>query len=126
MKYTIKQVSEKTHLSPHTIRYYEKEGLLPFVHRAENGNREFSTTDLEWLGLVHCLKNTGMPLKQIKQYIDWYIEGPTTFDSRKNMLIEHRLSVLKQFQELEKNLIKIDAKIAYYDNSDVIHPELTN
>ena len=124
MKYTIKQVSEKTHLSAHTIRYYEKEGLLPFVHRAENGNREFSATDLEWLSLVDCLKNTGMPLKQIKQYIDWYLEGPTTFDSRKKLLIEHRLTVLRQFQALEKNLNKIDAKIAYYDHADIIHPEL--
>ncbi|MEG2984508.1 MAG: MerR family transcriptional regulator [Peptostreptococcaceae bacterium] len=124
MKYTVKEVSMKTNLSSHTIRYYEKEGLLPFVKRDKSGNREFSDQDLEWISLIDCLKNTGMPLKNIKQYINWYIEGISTFDMRRDLLIQHRLNVLSQLEELKHNLDKIDKKITYYDNTNEIHPEL--
>ncbi|MGL4847616.1 MAG: MerR family transcriptional regulator [Clostridium sp.] len=122
--YTIKRVSEMTNISPYTIRYYDKEGLLPFITRTENGIRKFSDTDLEWLKLITCLKNTGMHIKDIKQYIDWYIIGMDTFDDRKNLLLEHRKTVLKQMEELQFNLDKINYKIEYYNIEKSIHPEL--
>lgn len=122
--HTIKKVSEITNISPYTIRYYDKEGLLPFVSRTESGIRKFSDTDLEWLKLITCLKNTGMHIKDIKQYIDWYIIGMDTFDNRKNLLLEHRKTVLKQMEELQFNLDKINKKIEYYNIEKSIHPEL--
>ncbi|MGL5650067.1 MAG: MerR family transcriptional regulator [Clostridium sp.] len=122
--YTIKQVSEITNISPYTIRYYDKEGLLPFISRSESGIRKFSDTDLEWLNLITCLKNTGMHIKDIKQYIDWYILGIDTFDNRKNLLLEHRKNVLKQMEELQFNLDKINKKIEYYNIEKSVHPEL--
>lgn len=75
MYYSIGQVAAKTGLTVHTLRYYEKEGLLPFVRKSSSGLRMFSDNDLGWLSIIECLKETGMPLKGIKQYIDWFREG---------------------------------------------------
>ena len=69
MYYSIKQVSEKKNIASHTLRYYDKEGLLPFVERSKSGIRKFSDSDLEWLDLICCLKSTGMTIKQIKEFV---------------------------------------------------------
>ncbi len=114
MEYTIKQAAEKMHLTAYTLRYYEKEGLLPFVERDSSGNRLFTDNDIEWLGLICCLKNTGMPIRQIKKFIQGALEGDQTLESRLEMLIQHRKDVLKQIEELNKNLDKINWKIDYY------------
>lgn len=117
MEYTIKQAAEKMNLTAYTLRYYDKEGLLPFVARDNSGNRLFTDNDLEWLGLICCLKNTGMPIRQIKKFIQGAIEGDNTLESRIEMLLEHRKDVLKQMEDLNKNLEKINWKINYYSSS---------
>ncbi len=114
MEYTIKQAAEKMKLTSYTLRYYDKEGLLPFVERDNAGNRLFSENDIEWLGLICCLKNTGMPIKQIRRFIQNALEGDHTIESRVEMLLEHRNSVLRQMEDLNKNLEKINYKINYY------------
>ncbi|HEX9026057.1 MAG TPA: MerR family transcriptional regulator [Clostridium sp.] len=115
MGYSIAQVAEKTHLTAHTLRYYEKEGLLPFVDRSDSGNRDFKDKDLEWLELICCLKNTGMPIKQIKEFIRLCLKGDNTLDIRREIFITHREEVINQMAELQKNLDKINCKINYYD-----------
>lgn len=115
MIYTIKQAAQKTNLTVHTLRYYDKEELLPFVERDAVGNRFFTENDMEWIGLICCLKNTGMPIKQIKRYIQWCFEGDHTLKMRKQMFIDHRSEVLRQIDELKQNLTKIEYKIAHYD-----------
>ncbi|AFQ42468.1 MerR family transcriptional regulator [Desulfosporosinus meridiei] len=115
MSYTISQVAEKFDLTAHTIRYYDKEGLLPFVERSKSGSREFSDSDLEWLKLICCLKNTGMPLKQIKQYIEWCLQGDETLEIRRQLFLDHRKEVLKQMADLRENLKIIDFKLKIYD-----------
>ncbi len=117
MEYTIKQAAEKMNLTAYTLRYYDKEGLLPFVSRDNSGNRLFTDNDLEWLGLICCLKNTGMPIRQIKKFIQGAIEGDNTLESRIEMLLEHRKDVLKQMEDLNKNLEKINWKINYYSTN---------
>ncbi len=114
MAYTIKQVSEKINLTVHTLRYYDKMGILPFVDRDYNGNRLFTDNDVEWLGLICCLKNTGMPLKQIKKYIQACFEGDSTLEYRRKMLVAHRQEVLKQINDLKNNLETINYKISHY------------
>ena len=116
MSYSIKEVAEKFHLTTHTLRYYDKEGLLPSVKRTESGIRRFDDTYLEWLGLVCCLKNTGMQIKEIKRFIDWCVEGNETLPQRIELLCEHRRQVEEQIAELNRNLEKIDWKINYYTN----------
>lgn len=115
MSYTIKQVAEKVHLTVHTLRYYDKEGLLPFVSRDKAGNRIFTDSDLDWLGLICCLKNTGMPIKQIGNYIQCCMEGDASLAARRQMLIEHREAVLQQITDLQHNLEAINYKIAHYN-----------
>jgi len=114
MGYTIKQVSEKTSLSAHVLRYYEKEGILSHVDRSKSGIRCYSDDDLEWLGLICCLKNTGMSLKQIKAFVDLSAEGKSTLKQRCEMLIEHKRSVEGQIAEMEKHLKKVSCKIDFF------------
>jgi Predicted transcriptional regulators len=117
MGYTISQVAEKFNLTAHTIRYYDKEGLLPFVDRSKAGNREFSNSDLDWLRVICCLKNTGMPIRQIKQYLEWCLQGDDTLEIRRQMFIDHRQEVLKKMEDLKENLKTIDYKLQFYDTA---------
>lgn len=114
MEYSIKQVSEKTNLKAHVLRYYEREGLLPFVNRSDSGIRRYSEDDLEWLGLICCLKNTGMSIKQIKDFVELSVQGGETLKQRCDMLIEHKKSVEDQIEEMKRHLIKVDHKIEYF------------
>ena len=116
MNYTIKQAAEKTHLTVHTLRYYDKEGLLPFVRRDTIGNRVFLDSDLDWLGLICCLKNTGMPIKQIGTFIKCSMAGDGSLHERLEMLLEHRKVVLEQIDQLNHNLDAINHKIEHYES----------
>ena len=107
MYYSIGKVAAKTGLTVHTLRYYEKEGLLPFVRKSSSGLRMFSDDDLGWLSLIECLKETGMSLKGIKQYIDWFREGDSTL----------QLKVLAQIEQFQKYLQKIDYKVRLYEEA---------
>lgn len=119
--YTIKQVSQKTSLSVYTLRYYDKEGLLPFVERSETGIRQFTDADLEWLSTICCLKDTGMPLKKIKEYIDLFLEGTSTLETRRQIFIDHRVKLLQKIEALEKNLELVEHRIQFYDEACAIY-----
>lgn len=119
--YTINEVAKICDLSPYTIRFYDKEGLLPFISRGKNGNREFSETDLDLVKLICCLKNTGMQIKDIKQYIDLCMQGSETVGLRKEIMQNHRKDILKQIDSLKKNLNIVDLKIAFYNTDEGSH-----
>jgi DNA-binding transcriptional MerR regulator len=112
--FTIKQVSEKTGLPPHVLRYYENEGLLPSVERSRNGIRRYSEDDLEWLSLICCLKNTGMSIKQIKSFVELSLEGEETLKQRCDLLLEHKRLVEDQIREMHRHLEKVTCKIAHF------------
>ncbi|HEX2925402.1 MAG TPA: MerR family transcriptional regulator [Ruminiclostridium sp.] len=114
MDYSIKQVSEKTNLKAHVLRYYEREGLLPYVNRSESGIRHYSEDDLEWLGLICCLKNTGMSIKQIKDFVELSLQGKETLKERCDLLAEHKKHVENQIEEMQKHLQKVTHKIEYF------------
>ncbi|MDR0568014.1 MAG: MerR family transcriptional regulator [Spirochaetaceae bacterium] len=109
--FSIKEVSEKTSLPPHVLRYYESEGLLPDVARSRSGVRRYSEDDLEWLGLICCLKNTGMPIKQIKRFVALSVEGEGTLKARCDMLKQHKKTVEQQIEEMNRHLEKVTRKI---------------
>ena len=90
MFYTIGEMAKKMGVAPSTLRYYDKEGLLPFVERSGGGIRMFKGEDIEWLSIIECLKKTGMPIKEIKQFIDWCIEGDSTIDKRLELIDRQR------------------------------------
>ena len=114
MGYTITQVSKLTHLTAHALRYYEKEGLLSPVARNESGTRQYSDHDLEWLGLICCLKNTGMSLKQIKAFVSLSAQGDQTLKQRCDMLVSHKKCVEMQIEEMQQHLEKVSQKIIYF------------
>lgn len=114
MNYSIKQVSEKTNLKPYVLRYYEKEGLLPSVNRSVKGIRCYSEEDLEWISLICCLKNTGMSIKQIKEFVALSMQGEQTLKQRCDMLKDHKRKVEKQIEEMKQHLKKVECKIEYY------------
>ncbi len=117
MGYSIGQAAQMTGLTAHTLRYYEKEGLLPFVKKSGSGLRVFSDSDIGWLQMIECLKGVGMPLKGIKQYIDWFIEGDSTLEKRLQMFKEQKVSLEAQMAQLQKHMNKINYKINLYSKA---------
>lgn len=83
MTFTIKEISTITNVSASTLRYYENEGLLPVIKRDNNGNRLYTEDNIEWINLLLALRLTGMPIKEIKKYIELYYQGSSTLNDRK-------------------------------------------
>lgn len=118
MAYSIGEVSSKTGISVYTLRYYDKEGLMPFVNRnSENGRREFSEKDLDFLSLISCLKRTGMQLSEIREFINWCMEGDSTLNERLQLFYKQKEVVEDKIREQLKNLEKINHKIDYYQRA---------
>ncbi|MCI8275556.1 MAG: MerR family transcriptional regulator [Lachnospiraceae bacterium] len=119
--YTMKEICESTGLSEHTVRYYDREGLIPLLERTPNGNRKFSENDLEWLQLICCLKRSGMPLEKIKKFMQLCLGGQSTCEERKELLLEHRAHIQDQMKALQDSLDVIDYKIDHYKTVGVFH-----
>ncbi len=114
MFYSIQDVSKKTGLSAHTLRYYEKEGLLTHVDRSPGGFRQYTDEDLEALGLICCLKNTGMSLQEITRFVTLTHEGEQTLKERVELLREHRENVIARMAEMQKYLDKVTWKLNFF------------
>jgi DNA-binding transcriptional MerR regulator len=112
--YSISEAAQKLNLTAYTLRYYDKEGLIPFVERTGSGTRLFKDSDLDALKIIECLKSTGMPIKEIKHFIDWCSEGDATLQQRYEMFLERKASVEAQMEELKKTMEMIDHKCLYY------------
>ncbi|RIN17849.1 MerR family transcriptional regulator [Mammaliicoccus vitulinus] len=112
----MKEVAEKTNLEPHTIRYYEQEGLLPFIERDEHGYRIFKESDLGWFDFINCLKITGMTINDLKKIITMTVNEETNFDSRRKILLDHKKKLEQQQEALNKAFNKVDVKLQYFDD----------
>jgi len=116
MSYTISEAAEKTGLPPSTIRFYDKEGLLPNIKR-KNGIRVFEDMDLRLMGLLTCLKNTGMPIKRIRDYVELTTQGDASLQKRYEIIKEQRQFVLDQIEQLQYYLEELDFKDWYYNKA---------
>ena len=112
--YSIQDVSKKTGLTAHTLRYYEKEGLISGVERTQGGFRQYTDEDLERLGLICCLKNTGMSIQEIARFVQLTREGDHTLQERVELLREHRERVLERMAEMQKYLEKVTWKLNFF------------
>ena len=112
--YSIQDVSKKTGLTAHTLRYYEKEGLISGVERTQGGFRQYTDEDLERLGLICCLKNTGMSIQEIAQFVQLTREGDHTLQERVELLRAHRERVLERMAEMQKHLEKVTWKLNFF------------
>ena len=108
---TVREASEFTGLSAHTLRYYERAGLIEPVARNAGGHRRYAQTDLEHLRFLHCLRDTGMPIHRMQDYATLASQGHVTLEARVELLDSHRRDVQGRIQELEDKLRIIDAKI---------------
>ena len=118
MTYTVKEISQKTGISPYTLRFYEKEGVLPVVERNANGVRKFDEHYIDCIEMVQALRSTGLPLAEIKEYVELYKSGDSTLPERKVMLARQKSKVEEQISLLMKTLEKLNYKLALIDMQD--------
>ena len=127
--YTIGQVSEMFNLPVSTLRYYDKEGLFPFMQRA-SGIRQFSDTEIAALKLIECLKKSGLEIRDIKQFMEWCQEGSRTYELRKRLFERQKAAVEKEMKKMQETLDMLTFKCFYYEqaikdgNEDGIHSML--
>lgn len=115
MEYGIKEAAEQVGLSPHTLRYYEQEGVLPYLKRDEHKNRVFEQSDMDWLHFIRCLRDTGMPVAEMKHFAQLAAEGDHTMRDRLELLQNHKRVIEQKMQEMNRLLGKITGKAAWYE-----------
>ena len=115
--YSIKDPAKLMNVPPSTIRYYDKEGLIPFIERKESGYRIFTEEALSALKMIDCLKKTGMPIKDIRKFCQWVNEGDTSLEERYEMFLERKAAVEAQMAELQQVMDTINYKCWYYETA---------
>lgn len=114
MEYTMAETSKITGLTASTLRYYESEGLLPEIKRDKNKRRYYTDDNLEWISVITCLKNTNMPISQIRTFVTLHSEGDRTLYDRLEIVLEHRENVQKEIDKLNGYMDHINYKVDYY------------
>jgi DNA-binding transcriptional MerR regulator len=111
----ISEVADATGLSAHTLRYYERAGLmLNAVDRASSQHRRYSSADVNWVVFLTKLRGTSMPIARVREYVELVRAGDSTIEARRDLLLEHRISVAAQLDTITRSLDHIDYKIANY------------
>ena len=116
--YSIGQVSEMFHLPISTLRYYDKEGLLPNIERV-SGIRKFGDKEIEALRVIECLKKSGLEIKQIKQFMQWCVEGNSTYPKRKELFETQKKRVEEEIERMNKVLDMLKFKCWYFGHYHV-------
>ena len=117
MYYTVGEMAKRLGVAPSTLRYYDQEGLLPFVERSEGGIRVFKESDYEWLQVIGCIKKTGMQLRDIKTFVEMAMQGDQTIEPRLALITKQKESVKAQIAELEETLRTLEFKEWYYNTA---------
>lgn len=117
MLYTVGEMAKKLGVAPSTLRYYDQEGLLPFVERSSGGMRMFKDSDYEWLQMIECPKRTGMPLKDIRTFVLMALRGDETIEPRLALIKKRREAVQDQIRQLQETLDTLDFKCWYYETA---------
>lgn len=112
--YTIKQVSEKIGISAYTLRFYDNKGLFPFVLRGKNKVRIFSEQDLEWISIVKCLRETGMPITEIKNYVDLCKQGDDNIPERYEIILKQKKKAEQEIIGMKQRLETLEKKEEHY------------
>ena len=114
--YGIGQISKMFDLPISTLRYYDKEGLFPDLARYGD-RRLFSDREIDALHVIECLKASGLEIKDIKQFMQWCSEGPSTYAKRKQLFEDRRIAVEEEIQQLQKTLDLLNYKCWYYETA---------
>jgi DNA-binding transcriptional MerR regulator len=111
----ISEVSKTYDISIDTIRYYERIGLLPTVNRLENGIRDFNSIDIEWIEFIKCMRNAGLPIEVLKDYVTLVQSGDDTKEERKKILVDQRDVILGKMAEMQETVDLLNYKIDVYE-----------
>lgn len=114
---TIAEVSKKYQISADTLRYYEKEGLIPYVNRTEGGMRNYTEEDCARIGFVKCMRSAGLSIEVLKKYFELFKRGKSTLKARRELLATERKALQERFVELQDTLKRLDYKISVYDKA---------
>ena len=114
---TIKEVCEKYDITPDTLRYYERVGVIPEVHRTKGGIRDFTDEDVAWVENAICMRSAGVPVEMLIEYVRLYQEGDGTFQARRDILAEARGEIQKQLDKYQATMDRINYKISRYDEA---------
>lgn len=116
MTMSIKQVAEKLDIAIHTIRYYDKMGLFPFIERDNNGHRCFTEDDLFWIELITCMRSVGMPIKTLQHIVELHMQGPETLPQRKEIFLNQKKKLLADKERIVQAIHKVDEKMIKLDS----------
>lgn len=114
---TISEVSEKYALSQDTLRYYERIGVIPPVHRTKGGVRDYTESDLGWIELVKCMRSAGLSVEALVRYVKLMQMGDETFSARRDLLNEQREQLIRQLEAVRAAKERLDYKISRYDEA---------
>lgn len=112
---TIKEVSEKYDISPDTLRYYERIGLIPKVPRNKNGIRDYDEESCGWIELMKCMRKAGVQIEALIEYVSLFKEGDSTINARKELLIEQRNKLIEKMEDMQDSLDRLNYKINRYE-----------
>lgn len=115
MIYTMMQVCKEANLTYQTLKFYCNEGLIPNVKRDKNNRRVFDERNLKWIKDLVCLKQCGMSIQEMKEYLDLCLQGQSTIPQRKEMLTQKQEALRDTIRELEESVAYIDWKQNFYD-----------
>lgn len=114
---TITEVSKKFDLTPDTLRYYERVGLIPGIKRTSGGIRDYQEEDCRWIEFIKCMRSAGLPVETLIEYVRLFQEGETTIKARKSLLIEQRDALESRISEMQKTLERLNGKIDRYEKN---------
>lgn len=114
---TIKEVCEKYGISADTLRYYERVGVIPEVSRTKGGIRNFSEEDIKWVENAICMRNAGLPVEMLIDYVRLFQEGDGTFQARRDLLAEARQDIQEEMDKLRETAQLLDYKISRYEEA---------
>ncbi len=114
---TIKEVSEKYHISQDTLRYYERMQMIPKVHRTSGGIRDYQAEDLRWVELAICMRSAGLPIEVMIEYLRLFQEGDRTIPARLELLNEQMEALRAQKEQLEATMERLSFKIKHSEEA---------
>lgn len=117
MVYTVGEMAKLLGVTASTLRYYDKEGLLPFVERSSGGIRMFRESDIEWLRVIECMKKAGMSIKDIRQYIELSLKGDDTIELRLMMFRRQKEVLQQKMAEMQHTMAMVEYKCWYYETA---------
>jgi DNA-binding transcriptional MerR regulator len=112
--YTVKETARITGLTEHAVRFYTDKGLVPSVQRDDHNNRLFDEEAVNWLHGVRCLKQSGMPIRDIKAYVDLCLQGDATIPQRYALMMKHKEEALARLEEAKRHVAHLEEKTALY------------